>query len=115
MDGAEKQGVALVSGSTKKFLLCGLGMIMCAAAPFAAVAEDGVFISGIAPDQRPASAPKVMAAVHPQTWYAHAVTGVVAPYPQSLFFLDNQGDWYTPFNRPGMPAPYDIRGWYKSN
>ena len=101
-------------GSKTKTLFCGLGLLLMAAVSPPASAEDDVFVSGLAPDRRPASAPKVMVTVHPQAWYVHAVSGVVPPYPQSLFFLDHQGDWFTPFNRPGMPAPYDIRGWHKS-
>lgn len=102
-----------MSGSTMKYLLCGLGLFLMAPAP-ANAAADEVFVAGVAPDRRPANAPKVMVAMHPQAWYVRAVSGVVAPYPQSLFFLDNQGDWFTPFNRAGMPGPYDIRGWHKS-
>jgi hypothetical protein len=38
---------------------------------------------------------------------------VSQPYPASLRFLEDQGNWYTPFNRPGMLPPYDIRGWHR--
>ena len=106
------KGVAHVSASKTKVLFCGLGFLMAAVTPFTAMAADDVFIAGVAPDRRPESAPKVMGTVHPQAWYVQAVRGVVPPYPQSLFFLDNQGEWYTPFTRPGMPGPYDIRGWF---
>ena len=104
-----------MSGPTRKILLTTLGLMLLGAVPVPAQAQDDVFVSGVQPDRRPATAPRLMVAMHPQAWYVRAVRGVVAPYPQSLFFLDNQGDWYTPFNRPGMPGPYDIRGWHKSN
>lgn len=76
------------------------------------VAAEDVFVSGLAPDRRPDGAPKIMVTVHPQAWYVRALTGVVPPYPRSLYFLDDQGDWFTPFNRPGLTGRYDIRGWY---
>ena len=28
-------------------------------------------------------------------------------------FLEDQGNWYTPFNHPGMTGRYDIRGWHR--
>ena len=45
-------------------------------------------------------------------WYAQALSGVVEPYPYSLRFLEDQGGWFTPFTKPGMTGPYDIRGWH---
>lgn len=78
----------------------------------AAIAEE-VFVAGVAPDRRPEGAPRVLAPLRPQAWYVAAVKGVEPPYPHSLFFLDNQGDWYTPFNRPGLLDRYDIRGLHR--
>jgi hypothetical protein len=70
-------------------------------------------IAGIAPDQRPEGAPIVQQAEHDGAWYTTALTGLSQPYPRSFRFLEDQGEWYTPFNRPGMEAPYDIRGWHQ--
>ena len=70
-------------------------------------------ISGINPSQRPAGAPVIEMVQHEKGWFEHALTGVQKPYPRSLYFLDNQGNWYTPFNHPGMLGRYDIRGWHK--
>jgi hypothetical protein len=70
-------------------------------------------IAGLTPDQRPAGAPMIEWVKHDKAWYQHALTGIQPPYPRSLWFLDNQGDWYTPFNHPGIPGYYDIRGWYR--
>lgn len=70
-------------------------------------------VAGVDPSQRPAGAPVIEWVQHNQAWYKKALTGVQTPYPRSLYFLDNQGDWYTPFNRPGMAAPYDLRGWHR--
>jgi hypothetical protein len=66
-------------------------------------------VGGVSPATRPANAPKITQVEHGQDWYRSALTGVSAPYPRSLSFLDNQGNWYTPFSRRGMPGRYDIR------
>jgi hypothetical protein len=76
----------------------------------APVRAEAVFVAGVRPDRRPEGAPRITAVVHPQAWYVAAVAGIDRPYPQSLFFLDDQGDWFTPFIRPGMTGRYDIRG-----
>jgi hypothetical protein len=75
--------------------------------------EGGYPIAGTAPYQRPAGAPSITSVRHDPAWYAAALTGVSQPYPASLRFLEDQGNWYTPFNRPGMLPPYDIRGWHR--
>lgn len=69
-------------------------------------------IAGTTPSQRPAGAPVITEFVKPEGWYSQALYGVERPYPYSLRFLEDQGAWHTPFNRPGMPGPYDLRGWY---
>ena len=75
-------------------------------------AEGGFPIAGIQPTQRPQGAPVVQEVKRAPEWYQHALTGVSRPYPYSLSFLENQGNWYTPFNHPGMHGRYDIRGWH---
>ena len=72
-------------------------------------------IAGTAPFQRPEGAPKIEDVAHDPNWRAHALTGVSEPYAPSLGFLDDQGNWHTPFAMPGMLPPYDIRGWHGSN
>ena len=67
-------------------------------------------IAGVTPDQRPEGAPEITSIDKNPDWYEGALRGVSKPYPNSLKFLENQGNWYTPFTRPGMPGPYDIRG-----
>lgn len=69
-------------------------------------------IAGLNPSERPAGAPVIRQLQRPQSWFAHALTGITPPYPPSLKFLEDQGDWYTPFIHPGMPGRYDIRGWF---
>lgn len=78
-------------------------------------ASDNLFIAGLNPDRRPANAPVISDVFKDQAWYTKALVGVTQPYPPSLRFLDDQGNWYTPFNRPGMTGRYDIRGWHHRN
>jgi hypothetical protein len=69
-------------------------------------------IAGLDPSARPAGAPMILIYPKNADWYRHALTGIVPPYPASLRFLEYQGAWYTPFDRPGMTGPYDIRNWH---
>ena len=69
-------------------------------------------MAGISPWQRPLGAPVITTVDHPGAWYTAGLHGVSRPYPYSLRFLEDQGNWYTPFIRPGMPGRYDIRGWH---
>lgn len=69
-------------------------------------------IAGTQPYARPAGAPQITSVTRDQAWLQRAMHGISQPHPQSLRWLDDQGNWYTPFNRPGMPPPYDIRGWH---
>ncbi|NWG40130.1 MAG: hypothetical protein HXY27_09255 [Hydrogenophilaceae bacterium] len=71
-------------------------------------------IAGLDPSVRPAGAPVITSYPKYAAWYRHALTGVVKPYPASLRFLESQGPWHTPFVRPGMTGPYDIRNWHGS-
>jgi hypothetical protein len=80
-----------------------------------AVPVQAGYIAGTNPSQRPSAAPTIMQVQHEKAWYDHALTGVVPPYPASLRFLEDQGNWYTPFTEPGMTGRYDIRGWYKQH
>jgi hypothetical protein len=75
--------------------------------------DGGYPIAGTQPSARPAGAPVVREVRKPEGWFSEALTGVDRPYPSSLGFLEDQGNWYTPFNRPGMVGRYDIRGWHQ--
>lgn len=70
-------------------------------------------IAGLAPDARPAGAPRLETDFKGPDWYRRALTGVTRPYPYSLRFLEEQGAWHTPFTVPGMTGPYDIRNWHR--
>ena len=70
-------------------------------------------IAGVNPSQRPVNAPIIKWVQHDRAWYQKGLTGISQPYPRSLYFMDNQGNWYTPFTRPGMTGPYDIRQWHQ--
>lgn len=71
---------------------------------------DGVAapLGGTTPDRRPEGAPKVLAA--PERTRKPAG---IPPDLSGLGFVRDQGNWYTPFDRPGMPPPYDLRGWHR--
>jgi hypothetical protein len=93
-----------------RMLRSGCVMLMC----FNALPVSAEYpVAGINPSQRPHGAPVIEWVRHDKGWFVQALTGVQKPYPKSLYFLDNQGYWYTPFNRPGMLGKYDIRGWHK--
>lgn len=66
-------------------------------------------VGGANPSERPSTLPRITQVQHGPEWYRNALKGVSEPYPRSLYFLDNQGDWYTPFTRRGIPGVYDIR------
>ena len=70
-------------------------------------------IAGTAPWQRPDGAPVLEWVKREQEWFQKSLTGINRPYPRSLYFLDNQGYWYTPFVQQGMLPPYDLRGWHQ--
>ncbi len=70
------------------------------------------WIAGLEPDQRPAEAPVIRQMSKDGGWYTRALTGTTRPYPESFEFLEDQEAWYTPFSRPGMTGPYDLRGWH---
>ena len=78
-----------------------------------ASADGGYPMAGLQPSQRPQGAPVIREVRKEPGWYSRALTGISEPYPNSLRFLEDQGNWYTPFNHPGMHGPYDIRGWYR--
>ena len=69
-------------------------------------------MAGVDPSQRPQGAPTITEVVRGPDWYKRALTGVSQPYPYSLRFLEDQGNWSTPFIHPGMPGRYDLRGWF---
>lgn len=70
-------------------------------------------IAGTTPWQRPEGAPALEWVKREQEWFQESLTGINRPYPRSLYFLDNQGNWYTPFVQQGMLPPYDLRGWHR--
>lgn len=71
-------------------------------------------VAGLAPHARPEGAPVEGSVRRTESWRAQALRGVSDPVPASLKFLDDQGAWYTPFELPGMPGPYDLRGFHSA-
>lgn len=74
--------------------------------------SEAPFIAGVDPAERPAGAPVITQMSKTPAWYELALYGVSAPYPATLRFLEDQGNWFNPFLHPGMTGPYDIRGWH---
>lgn len=102
----------MITGANKAITKITCTLALVGAASMAAAEYP---IAGTAPYQRPEGAPTITAVDHTEAWRDQALTGVSKPYPASLGFLNDQGNWYTPFNTPGMFPPYDIRGWHKTN
>lgn len=94
-----------------KFLTLGASLILSAGLVAPALAE-GAFIAGLEPSKRPEGAPVITQMSKTPAWYELALNGVSAPFPASLRFLEDQGNWFNPFLHPGMTGPYDIRGWH---
>ncbi|HPE60443.1 MAG TPA: hypothetical protein PLB10_08900 [Thiolinea sp.] len=74
--------------------------------------EDMLYIAGTRPAERPAQAPVITSVSKDGAWYQNALQGVDQPYPHSLRFLEDQGNWFSPFTHPGMDSPYDLRHWH---
>ncbi len=87
-----------------------LASALLVASPSSVGASEPATVAGLAPWQRPAQAPRITTVAQPDRKLA--LHGIGEPLPPNLKFLDDQGGWYTPFTRPGMPAPYDLRGWH---
>lgn len=85
-------------------LMLGLGRV---------VAAGDLPVAGTKPWERPAEAPSLLKVEHDRGWYRQALRGIDKPYPKSMRFLEDQGNWYTPFDRPGMTGPYDLRNLHR--
>ncbi|MFZ1325224.1 MAG: hypothetical protein WAT67_04245 [Candidatus Contendobacter sp.] len=79
----------------------------------AACAQSAYPIAGLTPSQRPAGAPVIKQFKKDRKWSENYYHGIAKPYPPHLDEA-SQGAWYTPFTRPGMIGPYDIRRWHQS-
>jgi hypothetical protein len=87
-----------------------LAALAAAACGMAAVPALAAPVAGLAPYQRPADAPAIKQFAPGESWRAAALRGVEPPPAESVLrMLDSQGAWFTPFIRPGMPGPYDLR------
>ncbi len=75
--------------------------------------SNSIYVGGSTPDKRPSHVPSIEKMVKDADRYATALTGLYRPYPLGMKFLERQGVWYTPFNRPGMTGPYDMRSWHE--
>lgn len=76
------------------------------------LSAESAFIAGVEPSLRPQAAPVITELRKDAAWYELALSGVSLPYPATLRFLEDQGNWFNPFLHSGMTGPYDIRGWH---
>ena len=101
-------------GSNRRMLMAAVVALTSAASAHPASSAGTGWVAGTTPDRRPEGAPVLSQYLKPPQWLASATQGITQPLPSSLRFLDDQGGWYTPFTRPGMPGPYDIRGLHRA-
>lgn len=78
-----------------------------------AIAQGGYPLAGLAPDRRPEGAPVLREIARDRQWQEKFHFGVSRPFPPGLGAAD-QGAWYSPFGRPGMTGPYDLRDWHRN-
>jgi hypothetical protein len=90
------------------------GLILCATllGSLGTLRAEPSFIAGSTPDRRPEGAPRIEVFVRDAGWWERFTFGISRPLPPNLG-AESQGAWYTPFNRPGMLPPYDLRGWHE--
>lgn len=103
-------GMSWRGRSTSVAARAGAFVALLAAGALQVAAQD--FVGGTTPDRRPAGAPSIKSFERTPDWLAKARLGITEPYPTSLRFLEDQGGWFTPFTRPNMAGPYDIRGFH---
>ena len=86
--------------------------LMALSLPSWSAGAEAAPIAGLTPDQRAASAPSIKAVTRTPEQTTKLTTGISQPLPQGIEWLKDQGNWYTPFTRPGMVGYYDLRGWH---
>jgi len=105
---AHQMGMSRQGCSRSVAVRAGAVVVLLAMGATQVAAQD--FVGGTTPDRRPVGAPSIKAFERTPDWLARARLGIAEPYPASLKFLEDQGGWFTPFTRPNMPGPYDLRG-----
>jgi len=89
-------------------ILAGLLLSMAGVA-----AQETAAIAGFRPYERPVGYPVVVRYEGLDRWKEQAVRGLGQPVV-GLKFMDDQGAWYTPFNRANLLGRYDLRGLHGS-
>ena len=89
----------------------GLALLATLLSPLPLHAAGPGYVGGLTPYERPAGA-RVKEEV--TGLGERGFQGIEGVPPASLVRMKgSQGEWYTPFSRPGMPGPYDLRGWHR--
>jgi hypothetical protein len=91
-------------------LFFALALTVCAAG---AGAQTQGYVAGLHPDRRPDAAPPPPSEVmRTPEQVESALHGVEKPVPGNVESIAATGNWWVPLRRPGMAAPYDLRGWH---
>ena len=108
--GIRKNHVAQFFSGRRLLFVCFTASVALHFTLSAALADS--YISGTSPSERPSGAPHVTTVTRDDSFFDSALHGVQKPYPSSLMFLKDQGNWFTPFTHPGMEGRYDLRSWH---
>lgn len=88
-----------------------LALLCCLAGSLTAQAQSSAPpVAGLKPDRRPEGAPVVLPEPVDAATRNARLTGITTPLPGNVERIAEQGNWYSPMFRPGMPGPYDLRG-----
>lgn len=101
-----------MQASSNRIVKWAAAVAVCAMSTGVAAVDPEYSVAGVRPFERPAKAPVVTQTEKNPAWYGQALNGLYPPHPSSFRFLEDQGNWHTPFTRPGMRGRYDIRGWH---
>ncbi|MBP6319674.1 MAG: hypothetical protein KA324_12550 [Rubrivivax sp.] len=84
-----------------------------ASAAIAAKVAAAPWVAGLAPDARPAAAPRTTSFAADPALMRRRLAGISSPWPGNVERIAAQGLWYSPMFVPGMPGYYDVRGLHK--
>ena len=87
-----------------------LAATLTAPAALAQATPTAPWVAGLAPDQRPEAAPVLAPLAVDAALQQQRLAGITTPWPGQVARIAEQGRWYSPMFRPGMPGRYDLRG-----
>lgn len=87
-----------------------LAAALSAPAAWAQAPSAAPWVAGLVPDQRPGAAPVQAPLIADLALQQQRLAGITTPWPGQVARIAEQGRWYSPMFRPGMPGRYDLRG-----